>query len=304
MSSLKMAERQVLEQHFGMSGGYVLNFTDRTFGEFVFEAVERDIHNEKYRASGTSKANKLRTFWKLETDQLAGKLILALLEYDATINPRQDASAKARAEKCRQVAARLLGIDSSKGAAKSAATPGQPAEEAKPCVTREMIASLRDRFLKISTLPPHDRGYALEKFLYELFEAYRFNPRPSFRVVGEQIDGSIEFAHEVYLIEAKWQAEPIVQGDLAVLDSRVSGHSQIGRGIFITVGCFSPDGITAHERLRPSAMVGIDGQDLYFVLEHALPLDEVLRRKVRWLVETGRFHHPVREFITELEKHR
>jgi hypothetical protein len=51
-------------------------------------------------------------------------------------------------------------------------------------------------------------------------------------------------------------------------------------------------------------MVGIDGQDLYFVLEHALPLDEVLRRKVRWLVETGRFHYPVREFITELEKHR
>ena len=303
MSSLKLAERQILEQHFGMSGGWVLNFTDRTFGEFVFEAVERDIHNEKYRAGGTSKANKLRAFWKLETDQLAGKLILALLEYDDTLNPTRDASAKACAEKCRQVGARLLGIDSSKGAGKSAATTAQPVAESKPSVTREMIASLRDRFLKINALPPHERGYALEKFLYELFETYRFNPRPSFRVVGEQIDGSIEFAHEVYLIEAKWQAEPIVQGDLAVLDSRVSGHSQIGRGIFITVGCFSPDGITAHERLRPSAMIGIDGQDLYFMLEHALPLDEVLRRKVRWLVETGRFHHPVREFITELEKH-
>ena len=89
-----------------------------------------------------------------------------------------------------------------------------------------------------------------------------------------------------------------------MLDSRVSGHSQIGRGIFITVGCFSPDGIIAYERLRPSAMIGIDGQDLYHVLERGLPLDEVLRRKVRWLVETGHFHHPVREFMTELEKHR
>jgi len=304
MSSLKMAEHQVLEQHFGMSGGFVLNFSDRTFGEFVFEAVGRDIHNEKYRAGGTSKANKLRTFWKLETDQLTGKLVLAMLEYDATLNPSQDASARARAEKCRQVAGRLLGIDSSKGSGKSAPSTAQPTGEAKSSVTRAMIASLRDRFLKISTLPPHDRGYALEKFLHELFDTYRFNPRPSFRIVGEQIDGSIEFAHEVYLIEAKWQDKPIVQADLALLDSRVSGHSQIGRGIFITVGCFSPDGITAHERLRPSAMVGIDGQDLYFVLEHALPLDEVLRRKVRWLVETGRFHHPVREFITELEKHR
>lgn len=300
MSSLKMAERQILEQHFGMSSGYVLNFTDRTFGEFILEAVGLKIHDAKYTVGGTSKANKLRTFWKLETDQLAGQLILALLEYDATLNSTQDASTKARAEKCRHVANRLLGNDPSKDAGKSII----PTAEAKSSVTREKIASLRDRFLEISKLSPRDRGYALEKFLYDLFDTYGFNPRPSFRVVGEQIDGSIEFAHEVYLIEAKWQVEPIVQADLAVLDSRVSGHSQIGRGIFITVGCFSPDGITAHERLRPSAMVGIDGQDLYFLLEHALPLDEVLRRKVRWLVETGRFHHPVREFMTELKNHR
>ena len=88
-----------------------------------------------------------------------------------------------------------------------------------------------------------------------------------------------------------------------MLDSRVSGHSQIGRGIFITAGCFSPDGITAYERLRPSAMIGIDGQDLFYLLERALPLAEILRRKLRWLVETGQFHHPVREFVAELEKH-
>lgn len=189
------------------------------------------------------------------------------------------------------------------------ATPAEPEtprqhEKPKPLVSNEILNELRGKFLGISTLPPQQRGYALEKFLYDLFTAYKFNPRPSFRVVGEQIDGSIEFAHEFYLIEAKWQVEPIVQGDLAVLDSRVSGHSQIGRGIFITVGCFSPDGITAHQRLRPSAMIGIDGQDLYHVLEHGLPLDEVLRRKLRWLVETGHFHHPVREFMAELEKHR
>jgi hypothetical protein len=180
----------------------------------------------------------------------------------------------------------------------------RPPEKPQPLVSDETLAALRSQFLGISTLQPQQRGYALERFLYALFAAYKFNPRPSFRIVGEQIDGSIEFANEVYLIEAKWQSEPIVQADLAVLDSRVSGHSPIGRGIFITVGCFSPDGITAHERLGPSAMIGIDGQDLYFMMEHGLPVDEVLRRKVRWLVETGRFHHPVREFMSELEKHR
>ena len=42
MSSLKMADRHNLEKFLGMSGGYVLDFSDRTFGEFVFEAVEID----------------------------------------------------------------------------------------------------------------------------------------------------------------------------------------------------------------------------------------------------------------------
>jgi hypothetical protein len=302
MSSLKMAERQLLEQHFGMAHGYVLNFSDRTFGEFVREAVGREIHDAKYMAGGTSKANKLRTFWKLETDQMVARLILALVDYDLMLTT-QDANAKARAEKCRQIAVRLLGVDPSKVSGKSSSSTHQPSAEPQSPVKPETLAGLRDRFLQISSLPPHDRGYALEKFLHNLFDAYRFNPRPSFRIVGEQIDGSIEFAHEIYLIEAKWQAEPITQADLAVLDSRVSGHSQIGRGIFITAGCFSPDGITAYERLRPSAMIGIDGQDLFYLLERALPLAEILRRKLRWLVETGQFHHPVREFVAELEKH-
>lgn len=303
MSSLKMAERQILEQHFGMAGGYVLNFSDRTFGEFVREAVGREIHDAKYTAGGTSKANKLRTFWKLETDQMVGRLILALVDYDVMLTT-QDANTKARAEKCRQIAVRLLGVDPSKVSGKPSPSTHQPSAEPQSPVKPETLAGLRGRFLQISSLPPHDRGYALEKFLHNLFDAYRFNPRPSFRIVGEQIDGSIEFEHEIYLIEAKWQVEPITQADLAVLDSRVSGHSQIGRGIFITAGCFSPDGITAHERLRPSAMIGMDGQDLFYVLERALPLAEVLRRKLRLLVETGHFHHPVREFIAELEKHR
>ncbi len=108
MSALSIADRHNLEKHFGMSGGYVLNFSDRTFGEFLFEAASLDIHDEKYSVGGTSKANKLRTFWKVEPDHMVGKLILALVDYNASLNTEQDAEAKALAEKCRQIATRLL----------------------------------------------------------------------------------------------------------------------------------------------------------------------------------------------------
>lgn len=108
MSTFSMAERDNLEKFLGMSGGYVLNFSDRTFGEFVFETVGIDIHDEKYTAEGTSKAKKLRTFWKLEPDYTVGKFLLALIDHDASLNAEQTAEAKALADKCRQIATRLL----------------------------------------------------------------------------------------------------------------------------------------------------------------------------------------------------
>lgn len=99
MSTFSMAERHNLEKFFHMSSGYVLNFSDRTFGEFVFEVVGIDIHDEKYTTEGTSKAKKLRTFWKLEPDYAVGKLLHALIDYDASLNAEQTAEAK-QARKC------------------------------------------------------------------------------------------------------------------------------------------------------------------------------------------------------------
>lgn len=108
MSSLSIADRRNLEAFLEMSGGYVLNFSDRTFGEFVLEAVGLDIHVEKYTAEGTSKAKKLRAFWRLEADYTVGRLLLALIDYETSLTTEPDAKAMALAEKCRQIAARLL----------------------------------------------------------------------------------------------------------------------------------------------------------------------------------------------------
>ncbi len=108
MSSLNMADRHSLEKLFCMSSGYVLNFSDRTFGEFVFEAVNADIHEQRYTSQGTSKANKLRTFWKVEPDFMVGKLLLALIDYSESLVTEATPEAKALTERCRQIATRLL----------------------------------------------------------------------------------------------------------------------------------------------------------------------------------------------------
>lgn len=81
MSSLKHTDKIKLEKLFGMRSGYVCDFSDRMFGDFVLESTGVDVYTEEYAQGGTSKANRLRTFWRTEADNLTAKLIEALLEY-------------------------------------------------------------------------------------------------------------------------------------------------------------------------------------------------------------------------------
>lgn len=81
MSSLSFIEKNKLETLFQMGGGYVLDFSDRTMGEFVADSTGLSIYNAKYNYLSGSKANRLRSFWKREPDHVVGRLVSDLLEY-------------------------------------------------------------------------------------------------------------------------------------------------------------------------------------------------------------------------------
>jgi hypothetical protein len=85
MSDLTVIEKFKLAKLFEMSTGYVLNFTNRTFQEFILDCTGIDIYDDKYAYASGSKANRLRAFWAKEPNYIVGKLISALLEYWRTL---------------------------------------------------------------------------------------------------------------------------------------------------------------------------------------------------------------------------
>ncbi len=105
MADLEFVERNKLEKLFGMSSGYVLDFTNRTFSEFVADSVGKDIFDDKYNYGSGSKANRLRGFWIKEPNHVAGKLISDLVEYCRT---NSSAAPVVLAEECHRIAERLL----------------------------------------------------------------------------------------------------------------------------------------------------------------------------------------------------
>lgn len=106
MADLSYQERQTLERAFGMASGYVLDFTDRTFQEFVSDSVGRNIYDAAFAINGQSKAKHLRAFCKIEPNQVVGKLISDLVEH-ATINAASDSAIISELQKCSQIAKRL-----------------------------------------------------------------------------------------------------------------------------------------------------------------------------------------------------
>lgn len=71
---------------------------------------------------------------------------------------------------------------------------------------------LQEQFYGVAANTDHQqRGFLLEKFLRDLFDAYDLNPRESFRITGEQIDGAFEFETTQFLLEARWQKAQLAQ---------------------------------------------------------------------------------------------
>jgi len=140
-------------------------------------------------------------------------------------------------------------------------------------------------------------GLQLEKVLNRLFALHGLSPREPFRVTGEQIDGSFELDHEVYLLEAKWQQDPSPAADLYVFREKVEGKSKYTRGVFLSINGVSKDALEAITKGKQPTFFLIDGYDVIMLLEDNMDLTAFLRRRQRLLAEEGRVSVPFGELV-------
>lgn len=127
MSSLTDVEKRYFEAIFGMGSGYVLDYTDATFGE-LFKRHGIDIHSPRYMTYGSSKAKKLRSFWEQEPDELVARVLSEMLDsYVAQCEINRKEPNEVQLRKCREIVARLSGEH----------VPAQTADEIDKFLSRE-----------------------------------------------------------------------------------------------------------------------------------------------------------------------
>jgi hypothetical protein len=176
---------------------------------------------------------------------------------------------------------------------------GEPPKAARPAaivtLSEAAAQALIARLMEVSSLSPQERGLRFEGFLSDVFAAFDLAPRGSFRIVGEQIDGSFRLHSEIYLVEAKWHGPQIGFADLMAFSGKVAGKAAWARGLFVSTSGFTHEGLQAFNRGRQTNLICIDGLDLYEVLSRRVSLVAVLEEKARRAAETNSAYIPVRD---------
>jgi hypothetical protein len=264
----------------------VLDFSDRTFKTFFVTEIDADIDDPTYAELGKSKGKRLCCFLQKVDDATASRTLralwnhrLAYLERTGQKDPVHNAEGRYV-----QILARL-----------SDGLPTALGETPQPAFKTRLYAELQEELAQLAFLPPHERGYAFESFLQQVFESAGLTPREPFSNLGEQIDGSFLLGEETYLLEAKWHDVRTGAADLHVFQGKIGQKAAWARGLFVSYKGFTQDGLTAFG--SGTRLICMDGADIELALDRQIPLKAVLERKVRAAAESGRPFVPVADLF-------
>ena len=167
----------------------------------------------------------------------------------------------------------------------------------KTMATQKLLEELRQAYLALLPMAPQPRGYALEPLMTQLFDLFDLDPKRSFRITGEQIDGAFAFDGTDYLFEARWRDEPTPREQLDIFDSKISRKLDNTLGLFLSINGFAEDGVTQYASRR-SRMILMDGSDLMSILDGRITLDRLLLLKRRRAAQKGQIYVPISRLLS------
>jgi len=284
MANIDFIDKRNIDKLFNQ-GGYVLDFVNATYDQFVFEKTGMDLRS-KY---GGSKGKNLAAIVANESDIVVGKLLLELLRYMEAMNLVTDNN-RHLFNQCVLVGEKLLGRS-------------VKIEEPKPATSKTADTAFNfhlylEKLMALANFSgtPQERGYAFERYLYDLFKNSGLEPRQSFKLTGEQIDGSFVLRNAVYLLEAKWTEKEVGKSDLVAFNEKVRSKTNSTRGLFISYSDYSREAIDTFSQGRTSSIILMTVQEIAIMLGRKMLFNDVLWQKQRSLNEEGKFYKHVMEF--------
>ncbi|WP_454859576.1 restriction endonuclease [Promicromonospora soli] len=120
-------------------------------------------------------------------------------------------------------------------------------------------------------------------------------PRLAYRTAAEQIDGSLTFNTDDYIVEAKWLSGSVDRAAADAFAAKVRRKGKNALGLFVAVNGFSSVALDTYREGTP--FLTMDGADIFLVLDGRIRLDDLLRAKRRHANETGSCSLPAAQLL-------
>lgn len=299
MSDLTSIEKLKVEKVLEMDSGYVLDFTNKQFQEFILENIDIDIYDEKYNYLSGSKANRLRGFWKKEINSVVGEILEKLLEYREVkrlINHKSISyenqtllnEYKSIIERLKQSCPR--------------SDDGEYLKNDNFYKDKFILLSEFDKFARFSEIEERKkRGILLEDLLKRIFSLYKIPVQKSFRrnEGGEQIDGAFKLESWYYLVECKWTEKLTDVRQLDSLSGKISRSGKQTLGLFLSINGWSKNVCPLLKKNQDKSIVLMDGYDLRSVLveQNNIDLEGLLLHKLERLNFEGEPFYSAAQYL-------
>lgn len=170
-------------------------------------------------------------------------------------------------------------------------------------VTRELrehfkdLKDLKREFRRVEGLGGQQRGYELERLVFELSRLTVGTAAPPYRIerVGggiSQIDGYFEHGTDKYRVECKWLSTPADHNDIIAFADKID-VAGVG-GLFISMSGFTESAIgRTREQRGQKAILLMDGTEVRTVFSLQLNFDDVMARKRQYFDQCSEPYHRV-----------
>lgn len=151
---------------------------------------------------------------------------------------------------------------------------------------------------QFSNLNYQDRGYELEKIISQLFEISGISYQKPYRNKEntQQMDGFFTFEGFNYVVEVKWKQKPIDSADIASLKQKVDTKLHATRGFFLAINGFREEVIRDYSN-KDAKILFMNGEELTYVLENRITLEEALLIKITEAAKTGNPNSSIRDIL-------
>jgi hypothetical protein len=148
------------------------------------------------------------------------------------------------------------------------------------------------------------RGYALERIIGTMLDSQGLRPRLSYRIQGEQIDGSFRVERQYFLLEAKWHSKPKSASDIYDLQGKVEGKLRGTLGVFISLSGFTEKTPETLVRGKALTVILFDQDDFEAALSPDIGFLHILDAKLRAAAEQGVAFFPFRSIELQRTRHK